>query len=224
MSLYYPQPTSILDEVVPEHDVCVIPRSLWSQWIADQIEDVLLVRVIAGELSWTLYVHSHHDFGNELICLPQWCYDQLANKHTDVEVERLEEMPPHATKIVLEPLEEEMRSVDLATAVSEYLSNRHTITQGMIIPVPIAEIDGYVAHILVKATEPAETVLLRGEVPLELSEIPQEQGRPQHNAPLLSAPLPSQEESFFDAPMFASPIAPPQKGFVPFGGQGHRLS
>lgn len=220
MSLYYPQPTSILEELVPEHDVCVIPRPLWSQWIAEQSTEVLLVRVTADTQTWTLYVHSHHEFGEEIVCLPQWCYSQLANPHTDIQMELLEEMPPQATKIILEPLEEEMRSVDLATAVSEYLSNRHTITQGMIIPVPIEELGGYVAHILVKATEPAETVLLRGEVPLELSEFEQPpQALP--SAPILRVPTPPPQEEFIEDLMI--PVAPQTKGFVPFGGQGYRL-
>jgi hypothetical protein len=149
-----------------------------------------------------------------------------------VEVSLLEEMPPVATKIILEPLEADTYGFDIAGATSEYLSHWNVLKVGTTLSVPSLEIEGYTMMIHVAKTEPADIVLLRGEVPMELVELEQPLQRPltpvpQPPSPLL-APQTLEQTTInddFDHLIPMSQLQRPQtaRGFVPFGGQGRRL-
>lgn len=153
-------------------------------------------------------------------------------------VKLLSEMPPLATKITLQPLDNELYHCDIATAVSEHLSKWSVLTKNVTLTVPLKELGGYLVDIFVKDIEPAETVLLRGEVPLELAE-------PIEAIPEWTAPVPQQERPPTPRPEEPSVLSPggnlmipmpipdvsnsrPEKRsrnstFVPFSGVGRRL-
>lgn len=173
-----------------------------------------------------LVVESHHDFSMGTIYIPPRYLNDF--RVTDLaEVRILKEIPPIATKIKLSILEDEFQGFDIASATSEYLSHWNILSKGMILSVPCAELAGYPVDILVVDVEPQNTVLLRGEVTLELE---------QHETPAPSAPptpvahMPIQSSE--DTDDFASllPMNIPQNNnakipskFVAFGGKGNRL-
>jgi hypothetical protein len=216
--LFTAQTLVFVEENVPENDCCVIPRHLWSQWTREQTDDVMLVKVTYNEKDVLLHVYSHSDERNT-IYIPRWCFGN--EFPMNVTMERVIEMPPIATKIILQPLDSEIYHCDIATAVSEHLSNWHVLSEGTTLTVPCAELGGFLVDIFVRSIEPAPTVLLRGEVPLELGE-PLETVAEWNLPP----PLPPQRP---DTPrpespsMFSEPLAPNKKGFIAFSGAGNRL-
>ncbi len=229
MALYTTENFVMLDDIVPEHDVVVVPERLWSSWVNHQETEVLLVRVshsLDTEQSWVLHVHSPHRFGANKVFLPQRILAVLQGASVRMDV--LEEMPPHATQITLKPLQEEGYQCDLATAVSEYLSHWQVLQEGTILSVPIEELGGFQIDCIVTSIQPESLVLLRGEVPLELEEMPQPP-RPPTPRPA-SPPLLQPQDNMFDDIGSMIPQAPPQtsstqlkKGYVPFSGKGYSM-
>ena len=217
--LFTAQSLVYVEETIPENDCCVIPTHLWSQWTHEQTSDVLLVKITHNEKEVILHVYSHSDNRN-IIYIPRWCFG--IDFPMEVKMERVLEMPPIATKILLQPLDSEIYHCDIATAVSEHLSNWHTLSEGTILTVPCAELGGFPVDIFVKSIEPEKTVLLRGEVPLELDEpletvaewvVPQRPDTPRPDTPKL-----------FDGPLIDESIIPEiKKGFIAFSGKGNRL-
>ena len=211
----------------------------------DTDTELLLLRVSSyvDDQSWILHVHSYHTHDSNVIFLPQRCYDQLKHQPSDVEVEVLEEeeTPPLATKIVLQPIDNSTEGIDIAKAVSEYLSSWHTISVGTLLHVPVEEFGGYIVDITVAKIEP-EThngyVLLRGEVPLELEEPLIKPEVPLAQPPTHIPRLMPTESNEDNCDCEWSGILPQQtgnqvvsttqkpsksKGYVPFGGIGRRL-
>lgn len=226
MASLFLQPYSLdlLDAALAKTDACVLPQHLWSRWVERQTTEVLLVEVSQLEEKFTLHVASHHDQNRDGIFLPPRVLAALdANEYVEVNV--LREMPPVATKIVLQPLDEDVAEcVDVSEVVSGYLSKWHTLKQGTILTIECENVGGLMLDILVKEVEPAEVVLLRGEVPLEMyterPPAPLHQPIPQlQPSPQIQEPLEDEEEEDFG-------LAIPQQvttGFVPFSGKGHRL-
>lgn len=216
--LFTAQSLIFLEEVIPENDCCVIPKHLWSQWTREQTENVMLVKITHQEKEVILNVYSHSDEQNT-IYIPRWCFG--VDFPIEVTMERVIEMPPIATKIILQPLDSEIYHCDIATAVSEHLSQWQTLSEGTTLTVPCAELGGFLVDIFVKSIEPAPIVLLRGEVPLELDEPLEtvaEWIRPPTPPPIQRPQSPT-PESRPD-----TPIPEPPKGFVAFSGKGYRLS
>jgi hypothetical protein len=237
--LLYPKNFSELLEYTDreERDGCVVSRALWTKWTRNQTAEVLLIELKQRHVKHILVVEGHHSQDVNNIYLPQRCMmDFDAEEYIIVKV--LTEMPPLATKITLQPLDNELYHCDIATAVSEHLSKWSVLTKNVTLTVPLKELGGYLVDIFVKDIEPAETVLLRGEVPLELAEsietIPEwtapapQQERPPtprpEEPPVLSAggnlmiPMPTQELAN------SRPEKCQRNGaFVPFSGVGHRL-
>jgi hypothetical protein len=182
---------------------------------------VLLVEVIQMGDPFVLHVASHHDQNRDGIFLPPRVLAAL-NASEYVEVKVLDSSPPQATKIVLQPLDEDIADcVDISEVVSEQLSKWHTLKQGTILSIECESAGGLILDILVKATEPAELVLLRGEVPLEIERIGQQQPLPQ---PHLLPQLPTSVAADFAEEDFSIPLpTPTSSGFVPFSGKGYRL-
>lgn len=214
--LFTAQSLIYLEEQIPENDCCVIPRHLWSQWTREQNEDVMLVKIIHAEKEVILHVYSHSD-EPDTIYIPRWCFS--VDFPIEVTMERVTEMPPIATKILLQPLDSEIYHCDIATAVSEHLSNWQTLSEGTILTVPCAELGGFLVDIFVKSIEPAPIVLLRGEVPLELDEPLETVAEWVPPPQPIQRPLSPTPESRPD-----TPIPEPPKGFIPFSGKGYRLS
>jgi hypothetical protein len=135
-------------------------------------------------------------------------------------------MPPLATKIVLQPLDNELYHCDIATAVSKYLSEWQVLTVWTTLTVPCEELGGFPVDIFVQSIEPANIVLLRGEVPLELAEPIEsvaEWTRPSlpHHIHTQQDEEP-EEEALVN---FIQPVETTQQSskFIPFSGTGYRL-
>ena len=211
-----------LEEHVPENDCCVIPKNLWSLWTQEEdIGGILLVKVHCDSKEHILYVYSFHNHEESTIYIPIWCF--MNQMTLEVTMERCTEIPPIATKIVLQPLDTELYHCDVTTAISEHLSQWQTLTEGTTFTVLCAELGGFPVDIFVQKTEPESTVLLRGEVPFELAE-PLEtivEWEPPTNTttntikrPL--TPIPEQIP-------FLTTFEPTGSGFIPFSGKGYSL-
>lgn len=208
--------------------------------------ETILVRVSshADDKEWILHVHSYHTLDDNVLFLPQRCYDELHHQPSDVDVELLDDTPPLATKIVLQPIDGSAEGIDIASAVSEYLSSWHVLSAGTVLHVPIQELGGFLVDVAVQEVEPATAdgyVLLRGEVPLELAEPLIQPERTQRVGTPIPTPIPEssvdtdmnwtsilpQQESnpvVSTTPMNSTKVAPaPKKGYIPFGGVGRRL-
>ena len=210
-----------------EKDACVVPRSIWQTWVDRQTTEVLLVEIKQRNQRQVLCVESYHNGRRDLMYIPSSLAIEF-DMDEYVEVTLLEEMPPVATKIVLEPLEADTYGFDIAGATSAYLSHWNVLREGMTLTIPSLEIEGYTMMIHVAKTEPADLVLLRGEVPMELVELEEPLQRPPTPVPQLPSPLLASQPTAndFDSilPMSSQQQHPQTaKGFLPFGGPGRRL-
>jgi hypothetical protein len=214
------------DTPVEEKDTCVVPRHLWQTWVDRQTTEVLLINIQQGNHKYVLCVDSYHNGSQrDLIYVPSHISMELElDDYAEVTV--LQEMPPVATKIVLEPLEADTYGFDIAGATSEYLSHWNVLKEGTTLSVPSLEIEGFSYMIHVAKTEPASIVLLRGEVPMDLVELPQEHQRPPTPIPsLLPVLQPQEDNDDFNTlvPLPQPSLQQGKSGFVPFGGPGRRL-
>ena len=169
-----------------------------------------------------LYVDSHHNQNRDGIFLPPRILAALDSQEY-VEVKVLREIPPQATKIILQPLDEDVADcVDISEVVSEQLSKWHTLKQGSILSIECENVGGLILDILVKAIEPADLVLLRGEVPLEIERTERVMPpQPQlHQSPVVS-PVAVAMENDFNSVLPMQSV--PSSGFIPFSGKGYRL-
>lgn len=199
-----------------QRDNCLLPRTIWQRLIENQTTEVLLVEILQRDVRQVLCVDGYHNSQRDHIYIPDRFAMEI-DMTEYVEVNVLDEMPPIATKIVLEPLDADLDSYDLTNSASEYLSNWNLLKKNQILSVPCSDLGGYVMDVLVKDVEPEELVLLRGEVPFEIYRAP----APLPPSPPLQAPLsPPQEESFDD---FLPAIPSTTTTFEPFTGRGYRL-
>jgi hypothetical protein len=219
MTLYNAQPLIYLDENIQDTYGCIIHRKLWSEWSLE-IADLMLVKITHNDEVYHLHVDSFHDDDEGKIFLPQWCF--TLGIYMDVKMERIDIMPPIATKITLQPLDTEIYHCDISSAVSKHLSSWQVLSVGTVLSVPCVELGGFIVDIFVKDIEPASTVLLRGDVPLELEESIETVAEwiKKTTSPLVSSQvIPSNQE------LFPEEIDESSKkvGFVPFSGKGHSL-
>jgi hypothetical protein len=221
MTLYNTQSLIFLEESIPDNGGCVIYSGLWSTW-STMITDLMLVKITHGTNIFVLHVHSFHNQDQNTIFLPNWCFDNQSD--LIVKMELIEEMPPVATKITLQPLDSEIYHCDIATAVSEHLSNWQVLSVGTTLTVPCKELGGFLVDIFVKAIEPAETVLLRGDVPLELDE-PLETVAEwvKKSTQLVDRPLSPNPQSTLSIQELFPEVESKKKGFVAFSGKGYSL-
>lgn len=204
-----------------QKDNCHVPRHIWQRWIDRQQTEVLLVEILQRNVRHVLCVDGYHERERDRIYVSQRYMSDLDHNEY-VEVNVLNTLPPLATKITLEPLDPDSYGFDIATAVSTYLSHWHVLKTGTILTVPATEIEGYTMDIYVKATEPEEIVLLRGEVPLDLVPLEEPQQQPQQiQRP--PTPVPAGPESFEDFGDMLGGAHTMSQGFKAFSGQGHRL-
>jgi|688.fasta_scaffold385507_1 hypothetical protein len=222
MSLLYAKTIIELSEdtLIAEKDACLIPKNLWSSWIADQTEELLLVTIAQNAVHHTLVVEGYHTEGDDSIYLPMSVFRDLTENNVIVTLQK--EMPPQATKILLQPLDNELYHCDIASSVSAYLSNWNILKKNTILTVPCQELGGFEVDVFVKDIEPADLVILRGDVPMELDE-------PLETVPEWVVPpkqeLPQPQELPQELPEEPSPFEgtqPPRK-FVPFSGKGYSL-
>lgn len=220
-----PYSLDLLDDELARTDGCALPQHLWSRWVEAQTTEVLLVEVSQVGEPFVLHVASHHDQNRDGIFLPPRILAAL-NASEYVEVKVLTEMPPVATKIVLQPLDEDTAScVDVSEVVSEQLAKWHTLKQGSILSIECENVGGLILDILVKTTEPAELVMLRGEVPLEIETTEQSQPQiPAYQSPVVQQPSVQSAPPEPEDDDFSMPIPVQSTGFVPFSGKGYRLN
>jgi hypothetical protein len=213
------------------HDQCIVPQYLWSRWIQDQEEEVLLIEIRQNETVFILCVGGSTNESTSTLFLPTRCFASLDLAQT-VNISVKKTMPPLATKIELQPLDNELYHCDIATAVGKHLSNWQVLTKWTTLTVPCEELGGYLVDIFVKSIEPADTVLLRGEVPLELAAPLEEVAEwvpKQHSAPQTQVTYAKEEEGQEegqeedeDDPYQMIPNKA-SNTFVPFSGKGNRL-
>lgn len=221
--LYVSSLHSYLQDNITERDNCIVPKQLWQRWVDDQETEVLLVELKQGTFQCILCVESYHNNDRDTIYIPERYLGKIDQiDHVDIRV--LDEMPPKATKIVLEPLDEVYYSFDIATATSEYLSHWNIMAKDTTLKVPCLEIPGYTMDILVKDVEPSSNtnyVLLRDEVPLDISEVHREDYVPRLPTRKADTPMPSfSGEMDFDSMIPMTTTNTAQKAF---SGKGHRL-
>lgn len=209
-----------------EYDGCSVHSSLWNIWVASQTLETMLVEVIQDGQRFVLTVDSPHNGEPNTIYVPSRIFTGLQGP--EVLVNRITELPPVATNIVLQPLDTELYHCDIAAAVSELLSHWNVLQKHTTLSVPCPELGGYCVDVFVKETEPADCVLLRGEVPLNLAEplltVPEwvaPAPPPPPVAPRPPTPIPNEPEAFAFIPVPTPP--PTRQGFIPFSGAGNRL-
>ena len=205
-----------------EQDSCTVPQEIWLRWVNTQSTEVLCVTVKQFEDPVTLVVSGGHTDDDTTVYLPApLMMGMQEDEYCSIRV--VTTLPPVATKVVLQPLDNELYHCDIGAAVSKKLSNWHLLRKNQTLTVECEELGGFPVDVFIKDVEPAETVLLRGEVPLELAESLEEVvewSAPAPSAPRPSTPAPAPPEDF--ASMF-SPPQPSKTGFQPFSGTGHRL-
>jgi hypothetical protein len=204
-----------------QKDNCSVPRHIWERWIDRQQTEVLLVEILQRDVRHVLCVDGYHERERDRIYVSQRYMSDL-DQDEYVEVNVLKELPPLATRITLEPLDADSYGFDIATAVSNHLSHWQVLKTGTILTVAATEIEGYTMDIYVKATEPEEFVLLRGEVPLDL--VPLDEPQPhQQQIQRPPTPIPAGPESFEDFGAMLGGAHTMVQSFTPFSGQGRRL-
>jgi hypothetical protein len=214
------------EEPPAEKDNCLVPLSIWRQWIEQQTTEVLLVSIQQNDAKLVLCVEGPHSEETDVLYIPgRYLHEFEEELHVEVTV--LEELPPIATKIILEPLDQEFGDIDVAAAVSQYLSHWNILKKHTVLSVPCDELAGYPLEVFVKDVEPAEIVLLRGDVPLELTETHQPHQSPLFPVqPMNTTHLPPIDENsvFEDGNYnFLLPTAVVSGQFRPFSGTGYRL-
>lgn len=220
-------PKSILDsglEGAVEKDAAYVPQALWRDWIENQSTEVLLIELKQRETVHVLSVEGPHQDGDDIVYIPSRLLMDFDTSEYCI-AKQLEEMPPTVTKLVLQPLDNELYHCDIAGAVSAHLATWNVLRKHMTLTVPCEELGGFQVDIFIKECEPADVVLLRGEVPIELAEsleTVQEWTRAPTPPPAPPATLlPSAEAEDFNTLV---PIQMPSRGgFVPFSGTGNRL-
>jgi hypothetical protein len=173
----------------------------------------------------TLVVSGGHTDDDTVIYLPEaLMMGMQQDEYCSIRV--VTTLPPVATKVVLQPLDNELYHCDIGAAVSKKLSNWHLLRKNQTLTVECEELGGFPVDVFIKDVEPAETVLLRGEVPLELAEPLEEVVEWTATAaapapvPRPPTPTPAPPEDF--ETMF-TPQPQPKTGFQAFSGTGHRL-
>jgi hypothetical protein len=223
-----------------QRDQCIVPQRLFQQWVERHETEVMLVDIVQGDVTVTLCVEGPHSLNQETMYVPQRLLDRLEEGEY-AEVRLRSELPPLATQITLQPIDSEVYHCDISAAVSEMLTQWHVLEINTVLSVPLPELGGFMADILVKAIEPEPVALLRGEVRLELAEpfihVPEFQV-PKAPAPVAApaaarppTPAPAQPSMVVTDPI-AQLFAPQQQqrfptqnapGFVPFSGRGYVL-
>jgi hypothetical protein len=212
-------------DINKEHDNCIVPKRLWKTWVDQQSAEVLLVEVRQGDTRAILCVEAPQDVSSEHIYIPQRYFPEFEEYAVSL-VSVITSMPPKATKIELQLVDSEMYHNDLSGAVSKVLSNWNILKVGTVLTVPCEELGGYYVEVIVKSCEPADIVLLRGEVPLDIAE-PLIKGPSWYSPRRPPTPIPEEPIQFSDedfaelVPKTVSQLSPTR--FTPFSGKGSSL-
>ena len=216
-----------------QNDLCYLPKAEWRRLMHLDCPDILLLNVQQGDVKCTLTVGDCHEQEEDNIYIPYHCMGPFL-EGAEAVVTRCLEMPPWATKIVLQPLDNELYHCDIAGAVSKVFSCWNILEKNTVVSVPCEELGGYLVDVFIKDLEPADTVLLRGECPMELAE-PLEQilewtktedGKESNEEIPEGVWRPVERSLTTDAKVGeVAEVAESSHttGFIPFGGKGNRL-
>ena len=208
-----------------QNDLCYLPKDEWRRLMHLDCPDILLLTIEQGESKCTLTVGDSHDQEQDNIYIPYHCMGAFL-EGAEVIVRRCLEMPPLATKIVLQPLDNELYHCDIAGAVSKVFSCWNILEKNTVVSVPCEELGGYLVDVFIKDVEPADTVLLRGNCPMELAE-PLEQILEWKEEEKKETKASEEEipEGVWRPVAMDSKVAetPHTTGFTPFSGAGNRL-
>jgi len=200
-----------------QRDQCLVPISLWESWIGNQTTgSVLLVELTQDTHTHTFCVGGYTEEPGLVLVPIRWCHVFNPSDHAFVRV--VDTMPPIATRLVLQPLDNELYHCNIVENVSKYLSEWQVLTEGTTLTVPCEELGGFPVDIFVKLIEPASLVLLRDEVPIELEESME---RVAEWIPTLPAQTPMAPVVETDTVL--DTLQTKVSGFVPFSGTGNRL-
>jgi hypothetical protein len=210
-----------------ETDGCVVAKHIWQRWVQEQTTEVLCVEITQGAIKYIVPVNGYHNDYRRHMYLPAHVYNEYSERDF-VEVRVCKVMPPNATSITLQPIDEDLLDYDLTAATSTFLSNWNILTKHTVLHVPIPELGGLVAELFVKEVAPADTVLLRGEVPLVMDDPLLYTPKPQDFVPFSLPPPPPQTDEDKDDDdewsMLPTGLCPPVTSYrAPFSGTGHRL-
>ena len=210
-------------------DQILIPKDVWEEWIDDDEGlEVSLCRLSEGGPVVT--VGGYHELGEGCIICPLWVF-QIYREYNEVELIRLKEMPPVATNLRLKPVDSAVLQTDYVEALSELLSGWQVITKGTIITVTLKEMGGYCVDFFVEDVQGGEDyegdcVLLRGELPFELSDsletVPDWPMVAQKSLAEASSSKEADEEEDFSC-MLPSLTVPQSQTFKPFTGKYNKL-
>ena len=214
-----------LDELgvphVEQNDLCYLPHHEWLRLMHLDCPDILLLEIIQGDVRRVLTVGEGHHMG-DFIYIPYNCIGAF-EEGGDVIVRRYLEMPPIASQITIQPLDD-FYQCDIASAVSKVLANMNILHIHTTLKVPCEELGDYVIEVFIKACEPADIVLLRGECPLEIATSVDDATASSATA-LASTdpPVPVWTPSTEVEEVPETIIRPLKNGFIPFSGSGNRL-
>jgi len=207
-----------------QNDLCYLPKAEWRRLMHLDCPDILLLRVQQGDVKCTLTVGDSHEQEQDNIYIPYHCIGAFL-EGAETQVYRCLDMPPLATKIVLQPLDNELYHCDIAGAVSKVFSCWNILEKNTVVSVPCEELGGYLVDVFIKDVEPADTVLLRGDCPMELAE-PLEnivEWKEEAEAKASEEKIPEGIWRPVEEAATGSVVAETPHGFVPFGGTGNRL-
>lgn len=222
-------------------DQVLIPNELYTKlFLQDNNTATELVFLLKIMSPWSgnmiiANVALPHTLPNAAIFVPQWMMTSLETEEgMDVEIEVEREQPPHATSIILKPIDETILRGDARQEIEDHFRTLHILQEGTTIEVPLVG-QGTTTQIYIHETKPASIVLLRNEVELEILEPFVRTPTPIPAPPtLLKLPSPT-ANSITIATQTQTPtqnhiITPTPKRqtqtkelFVPFSGVGKRL-
>lgn len=113
----------------------------------------------------------HREYDTEAIYAPTWILQALnIIEASHILWQRLTPPPPRATKISLRPIDTLINVIDGRAEIEEHLKNFNVLQEGTEIQIPLRPLGNTLVTIYVEKTEPAQVVLLRDEVELDLLE------------------------------------------------------
>ena len=152
-----------------QHDTVWIHKDHWLRLMHLDCPDVLLLRLVQGDVIRIATVGDNHEMNPGDIYVPYHMFGSFIEGE-EVLVEREINMPPIVTKILLQPLDNELYHCDIAGAVGAVLGQWNVLSKHTTLSVPCEELGGYLVDVFIKDLEPADCCMLRGDVPLELAE------------------------------------------------------
>jgi len=150
----------------------------------------------------------HREYETEAIYAPTWILQALNIVEAGhILWQRLTTPPPRATKISLRPIDALINEIDGRAEIEEHLKNFNVLQEGTEIQIPLRQLGNTLVTVYVEKTEPAQVVLLRDEVELDLLESVLDGSEEVESPDLITEPLwdPSQPSGRPPTPIPGTP-------------------